>query len=208
MKLVILGMPGAGKGTQSVFIKDFFSIPHISTGDMLRGAVEQKTDTGLQAASYINAGKFVPDKIVLDIVSWRLSEPDCKNGFLLDGFPRNLAQAEALDKILSEKGMALDRVINLKVSSEEVVRRLSSRKICSGCAKILNTHSDKCEFCGGALIVRSDDKEEVVRERLRVYDEQTAVLVEYYASKGTLLTADASGTPEEVWENLKKNLVQ
>lgn len=202
--LVIIGMPGAGKGTQSAFICGHFGIPHISTGDMLRKAVSEGTPLGLKAAEFMNAGKFVPDETVLEIVAWRLSDKDCANGFLLDGYPRNRAQAESLDGILAERGLAIDRVIELRVAPEEVVRRLSSRKVCPKCSKIYSGDVDLCS-CGERLIVRDDDREEVILERIRTYNEQTAVLVDYYSEKGLLLTLESLGgeTPEEVWKKLR-----
>ncbi|MHB0912277.1 MAG: adenylate kinase [Armatimonadota bacterium] len=197
MNLVLLGPPGAGKGTQATAIAERYGIPHISTGDILRAAVSQGTELGKTAESCMKRGELVPDEVVIGIVAERIEEPDCKNGFLLDGFPRTMAQAEALDAKLAERGRKLDAVISLEVDEDEVVRRLGSRRVCEACGKI-HTASDTACACGGNLIVRSDDQPEAIRCRLQVYREQTEPLVAYYAAKGTLKPVPAVGTVDEV----------
>ena len=209
MNLVILGMPGAGKGTQSVFISKFFDIPHISTGDMLRHAIHEKTKVGLEAESYIKAGHFVPDDVILGIMAERLAEDDCKKGFLLDGFPRNLVQAEELDLMLKKHNLKIDHAINLSLKQSEVIKRLTSRRVCKKCASVYNVDllgSDICPQCGGEIIIRDDDKEEVIISRLKVYTEQTEPLIKYFSDKNVLLEVDASVSIDDVWNEIKTML--
>ena len=209
MNRVILGMPGAGKGTQSAFISNFFDIPHISTGDMLRQAIHEKTKIGLDAEAYIKAGHFVPDDVILEIISERLAEEDCKKGFLLDGFPRNLVQAEKLDVMLKNHNLKIDHAINLSLEQSEVINRLTSRRVCKKCASVYNVknfNSDICPKCGGQIIIRDDDKEEVIINRLKVYREQTEPLVKYFSDKNILFEVDASVAIEDVWNEIKKIL--
>ncbi len=209
MNLVILGMPGAGKGTQSAFISNFFDIPHISTGDMLRHAIHEKTKIGLEAESYIKAGHFVPDDVILKIMAERLAEDDCKKGFLLDGFPRNLVQAEELDVMLKNHNLKIDHAINLSLEQSEVISRLTSRRVCKKCASVYNVKnlsSDSCPKCGGEIIIRDDDKEEVIISRLKVYTEQTEPLIKYFSDKNILFEVDASVAIEDVWNEIKKML--
>lgn len=209
MKLVLLGPPGAGKGTQATAISGRYEIPHISTGDILREAVKQGTELGKYANSYMSKGELVPDEIVIGIVVERLQKPDAVKGFLLDGFPRTVAQAEALDAALSEKGMNLDAVVSLEVDSEEVVRRLSSRRVCSECGAIGSAPadgSDKCSICGGKLFTRTDDQPEAIRTRLQVYKAQTEPLIEYYSKKGILHPVQAVGTVDDVSNRIGESL--
>lgn len=208
MNLVIIGMPGAGKGTQSAFICSHYGIPHISTGDMLRKAAADGTPLGLQAAELINKGQFVSDDTVREIVSWRLSLDDCRNGFLLDGYPRNLHQAEALDEIMSKMGITLTKAIELSASPEVVLGRLCSRKVCPKCEKVFNGDIKTCDACGSVLKVRDDDKEDVILNRIRIYREQTAVLTDFYNDKGILVQIESehADTPEDVWNKIKSSL--
>lgn len=209
MNIILLGPPGGGKGTQARFITEKFGIPQISTGDMLRDAVTNKTDLGLKAKEYMDAGKLVPDDLVIKIVEERLKRDDCKDGFILDGFPRTLLQAEALDKILTRMSKKIDYVINIDVPAEDIVKRLTSRRICKKCGNIYNLLSNppkidgRCDICGGELYQRDDDKEETVRRRLQVYKEDTEPLIMYYKSKGVLKTIDGRKDIDDV-----KNLIE
>jgi adenylate kinase len=211
MNLVLLGPPGAGKGTQAVRIAGKYAIPHISTGDMLRAAVKQGTELGRTAESYMSSGGLVPDEIVIGIVAERLQEADCANGFLLDGFPRTVAQAKALDTELAACHKELGAVISLEVPEDEVVRRLGSRRVCSGCGAI-STAADAemtqgaCAACGAPLIIRDDDQPEAIRTRMKVYRAQTEPLIEYYTEKGILLAIPATGTIDEVFVFIVKGL--
>lgn len=204
MKLVLLGAPGAGKGTQAALITEKYGIAHISTGDILREAVRQGTDLGRTAESYMTKGELVPDDAVIGIVVERIQQPDCARGFLLDGFPRTVAQAEALDK----QGVKLDVVLSLEVDEDEVVRRLSSRRVCAKCGVLAKTDqtSGVCEACGGELITRSDDKPEAIRRRLQVYKDQTEPLAAYYEKEGILKRISAIGTVEEVFGRITQVL--
>lgn len=197
MKLVFLGPPGAGKGTQALYISQALAIPHISTGDMLRSAVKKETPTGIQAKAFMDAGKLVPDSVIIDMVRERLSEPDCKNGYLLDGFPRTVEQAEALNQIAMP-----DAVVNIAVPDEKLLSRLTGRRVCGSCN---GTHHisrladpTKCPACNGELIHRNDDKPETIMQRLSVYHAQTSPLIEYYTKAGLIRTVDGSVTPDEV----------
>lgn len=201
--LVILGPPGAGKGTQAVRISDKVGIRHLSTGDLLRAAVSKGTELGMKAREYMNKGLLVPDDLILGMISEELSG-DSSSGWILDGFPRTLNQAEALSGMLEEKGLALDNVILIEVDSELLVKRLTGRRVCSGCGALFNTATmvedeDSCSECGGELITRDDDKEETVRRRLEVYKEQTAPLIDYYGKQnGLLISVDGSRDIEEI----------
>ena len=207
---MLLGPPGAGKGTQAVLISEKYGIPHISTGDILREAVRQKTELGCAAESYMSKGELAPDEVVIGIVAERLQQPDCTKGFLLDGFPRTVAQAKALDEALGERHGELDAVVSLEVAEDEVVRRLSGRRVCMKCGAIHSTVGARipqvCEACGGELITRSDDQPEAIRRRLQVYREQTEPLIEYYSEAGILQRISAFGTVEEVFERISRAL--
>ncbi|PWM36380.1 MAG: adenylate kinase [Clostridiales bacterium] len=188
MNLILLGAPGAGKGTQAQVICEHLHIPTISTGNCLREAVQNGTEMGKAAKSYMDSGKLVPDEVVIGIIKDRLAQEDCKGGFILDGFPRTVPQAEALDKM----GVEIDRVIDLEVSDEAILKRMSGRRVCQKCGASFHVDykpskkGEACDVCGGELIIRKDDKPETVRERLHVYHEQTEPLKGYYAAKGKL----------------------
>ncbi|WP_018657573.1 adenylate kinase [Actinomadura flavalba] len=203
MRIVLVGPPGAGKGTQAQFIASHLSIPKISTGDIFRANVSGGTELGRKAKEFMDRGDLVPDEVTIAMVRDRLSEDDARDGFLLDGFPRNVPQAETLKKMLSEWDARLDIVLELVVDEEEVVRRLSGRRTCTKCGKIWHVdfddkRDDICDDCGGNLFQRDDDKEDVVRHRLEVYQEQTAPLVQFYEDEGILAGIEATGSVEEV----------
>jgi adenylate kinase len=205
VRIVLVGPPGAGKGTQAQFIASHLAVPKISTGDIFRANVSRGTPLGQKAKEYMDRGDLVPDEVTIAMVRDRLAEDDAKEGFLLDGFPRNVAQAQTLEKILAEWDAKLDIVLELVVDEDEVVRRLSGRRTCSRCGRIWHVlfddkRDDVCDDCGGRLFQRDDDKEEVVRHRLEVYQEQTAPLVSFYADEGILVGIDATGPVEEVTE--------
>ena len=202
MRLVLLGAPGAGKGTQAVFLKERHNLAHISTGDIFRHNLKENTPLGLEANKYMDAGQLVPDEIVMKMIGGKLAEFKADEGFMLDGFPRTVAQAEFL-----EKQTKLDGVIMFKVSDEAIVKRLTSRAVCKNCGNVTNIHEhDKCPACGGELYRRDDDNEATIRERLRVYHEQTEALVEFYRARGLLIEIDASGMPEEVFARVVETL--
>jgi adenylate kinase len=204
VRLVLVGPPGAGKGTQAEFIAAHLAVPKISTGDIFRANVGQGTPLGQEARRYMDAGQLVPDEVTINMVRERLAEPDAADGFLLDGFPRTLPQAAALDKLLADLGTQLDLVLELVVDEDEVVRRLSGRRQCRGCGKIWHIEFDApsragvCDRCGGVLYQRDDDKPEVIAERLRVYARDTSPLVDYFGAQGKLVGIDATGPVEDV----------
>ncbi|GIH12210.1 adenylate kinase [Rugosimonospora africana] len=204
MRLVLVGPPGAGKGTQAEFIAAHLAVPKISTGDIFRANVGQGTPLGVEAKRYMDAGQLVPDEVTINMVRERLAEPDAGDGFLLDGFPRTLPQAAALDKLLADLGTQLDLVLELVVDDDEVIRRLSGRRQCRGCGKIWHVEFDApsqeaaCDRCGGELYQRDDDKPHVIAERLKVYSRDTAPLVDYYGAQNKLVGIDATGPVEDV----------
>jgi adenylate kinase len=206
VRLVLVGPPGAGKGTQAAFIATARSIPKISTGDIFRANVREGTELGIQAKHYMDAGDLVPDEITIGMVRNRLAEDDAVKGFLLDGFPRNVPQAEVLAGMLDAMGTQLDVVLELVVDDDEVVRRLSGRRTCRSCGHIWHvdfdppTVEDVCDRCNGALFQRDDDRAETIRHRLEVYAEQTAPLVSWYAERGVLIGIDATGPVDNVTE--------
>ena len=204
MRLVLVGPPGAGKGTQAEFISAQLSIPKISTGDIFRANVSQNTALGQQAKKYMDAGDLVPDEVTIAMVTDRLADDDTGAGFLLDGFPRNVPQAETLKKMLSAWDTRLDVVLELVVDDDEVVRRLSGRRTCRRCGRVWHATFDPpsrpgiCDDCGGELFQRDDDREETIRHRLEVYQQQTSPLIAFYADEGILLGIDATGPVDEI----------
>lgn len=209
MKIILMGPPGAGKGTQAEKLVELYQIPHISTGDMFRKAQKDGTELGLKAKSYMEKGQLVPDEVTVGIVKERLAEEDCKDGFLLDGFPRTVQQADALDGILKELDMALDRVINIEVDKSFLVDRLTGRRVCRSCGATFHVTNKVpkvegvCDKCGGELYQRNDDKIETVSNRLDVYAAQTAPLIEYYQSKGIMSSIDGSRSMEDVLADIR-----
>ena len=202
MRLVLLGAPGAGKGTQAVLLKERHNLAHISTGDIFRQNLKDNTPLGLEAKKFMDAGQLVPDEIVMKMVGGKLSEFKPGEGFMLDGFPRTVAQAEFL-----ETQTKLDGVIMFKVPDEAIVKRLTSRAVCKNCGNVTNIHEhDKCPACGGELYRRDDDNEQTIRERLRVYHEQTEALVDFYRARNLLLEIDATGMPDEVFARVIETL--
>jgi adenylate kinase len=195
MRLIILGAPGAGKGTQAAFLAQKFNVPHISTGDIFRSNIKNSTELGLKAKEYIDKGLLVPDELTISIIRDRLSKEDCKNGFILDGFPRTIPQAEYLDKALSEIGVILNYVLNIYVDDETIIKRMSGRRVCPSCGAtyhvVFNPTKDEgtCDSCKSNVIQREDDREETVVKRLMTYHEQTEPLIEYYKKSGKLVTA-------------------
>jgi len=211
--VVLLGAPGAGKGTQAERIVAKYGLPHISTGDILRAAVAEGTEMGREAQKYMQAGKLVPDEVVIGVVRDRLAQPDVRLGFLLDGFPRTLAQAEQLDAMLAGVARALTHVILIEVPSDELVERIAGRRSCGQCGKLYNVTFDPpaaegvCDACGGELIQRADDNEATVRNRLAVFEAQTAPLIDYYGERGMLRHASGAGkTPPEVFAQVDQIL--
>lgn len=212
MQLVFLGAPGVGKGTQADKVAAQYGIRKISTGDLLREAVRNQTRLGLEAKGYMDQGKLVPDSVVIGLVRDKLADPSYANGFVLDGFPRTVPQAEELGKVLNERGVRLDRVINFQVSREDVVKRLSGRRSCPKCQATFHVdfapskNGTLCDRCGEALIQRSDDHREAIETRLRVYEEQTAPLISFYEKKNMLSHLDGAGAVEAVFQGLTKVL--
>jgi adenylate kinase len=204
MRLVLVGAPGAGKGTQAKFVAKHFSVPAISTGDIFRANIAAKTELGREAKRYMDAGDLVPDEVTIGIVRDRLSQDDTASGFLLDGFPRTLAQAEALRDMLDDLGTPLDVVLELQIDDDEVVRRLSGRRTCRQCGHVWHLEFDPpkqekvCDLCGGELFQRDYDMPETIQRRLDVYTEQTAPLVGYYDDAGLLVTIEATGPVDGV----------
>lgn len=213
MRLVFLGAPGVGKGTQADRVTAQFGWPKISTGDLLREAVKNQTALGIEAKKSMDAGKLVPDAVVIGMVRDKLADPSCQAGFVLDGFPRTVPQAEELSAILKDKGLKLDRVINFRVSRTDVVKRLSGRRSCPKCQSVFHIDfaapkvSGQCDRCGAALVQRSDDKPETIEARLKVYDEQTAPLIAYYQAKNALSDLDGSGDMGLVYGRLSTVLL-
>ncbi|MFF4649407.1 adenylate kinase [Streptomyces sp. NPDC001380] len=207
MRIVLVGPPGAGKGTQAHLLAKTLSIPHISTGDLFRANISQGTPLGLEAKAYMDAGKLVPDEITIGMAKDRMTQPDAAKGFLLDGFPRNLGQAKALDEILADAGIALDGVLDLEVPEEEVVKRIAGRRLCRNNGSHV-FHVDYnppardgvCDECGGELYQRTDDTEEAVRVRLEEYHSKTEPIIGYYADQGLLVAIPALGRVSEVTE--------
>ena len=206
MNIVLLGAPGAGKGTQAQKLVEDFGVAHISTGDLLRAAVKAGTKLGVKAKSYMDEGKLVPDQLVVDLVKERLEADDAQKGFILDGFPRNSAQAVTLDSALSEMGRSLDAALLVDVKPDVIVRRLSSRRTCRECGYTAPAGVDTCPSCGGEMYQRDDDKPETIQKRLDVYETQTSPLIEYYRGKGLLKVVDGDRPVDEVYADVKESL--
>ena len=212
MRLVLLGLPGAGKGTQGERLAEEFKIPHISTGSIFRQAINSESELGKEARTYIDRGELVPDRLAIKIVMERLGRPDCTRGFILDGFPRTVPQAKALDDALPELGVRLDAAINIKITEGEAIRRIADRVVCQQCGATYNRQSKQtkaagvCDVCGGPLVQRPDDTVETARNRLKVYLEQTHPVVGYYESRGILHTVDGERSIEEVFERIVASL--
>lgn len=212
MRIVLLGGPGVGKGTQAQKLSAEYKIAHISTGDILRQAIKDGTEMGLMAKTYMDRGSLVPDDVVIGIIKDRLAQSDAKSGFILDGFPRTVPQAQALDELTLNMDMPLDAVINIKADAEVIVQRLSGRRTCKDCQTIYHVlysppkKEGICDRCGGQLYQRDDDKEETIRKRLDVYEKQTSPLLEYYHTSGKLMEVPGDVPIDEVYENIIKTL--
>ena len=208
MNLILLGPPGAGKGTQAQRMVERYQIPQISTGDILRKAVKEGTPLGVKAKGFMDQGQLVPDEVVIGIIEDRLRAKDCQIGFILDGFPRTIPQAEALQPILSKLGKKIDHVINIEVDSEELVRRLTGRRTCKNCGAMFHLvfqppkNEGICDRCGGTLYQRADDNEQAIRTRLTEYEKQTAPLIQYYQKKSTLRPIRGVGGPDQIFEQI------
>jgi adenylate kinase len=212
MNLILLGPPGAGKGTQAKMMIDQYRIPQISTGDILRAALKERTPLGLKAKEYMDKGLLVPDEVVIDIIRERLKEADCRNGYILDGFPRTVAQAQALDKVLADMHTAIDHVISIEVDKGELIKRLTGRRTCRQCGRGYHIifdpplNKDLCDKCQGELYQRDDDNEDTVRNRLDVYDSQTFPLIQYYKEKNLLRSIDGQGSIQQIFDRIAKVL--
>ncbi|MBQ0042372.1 MAG: adenylate kinase [Lachnospiraceae bacterium] len=212
MKIIMLGAPGAGKGTQAKMIADKYKVPHISTGDIFRANIKNGTELGMEAKKYMDAGQLVPDELTVKILLDRVANPDCENGYVLDGFPRTIPQAEVLDKALTEKGEAIDYAIDVDVPDENIINRMSGRRACLACGATYHiVHippktEGVCDRCGQALVLRDDDKPETVKKRLDVYHAQTQPLIDFYTAKGILKSVNGTVPMEEVFESIVKIL--
>ena len=212
MNLLIMGPPGAGKGSQAALIKEHFNIAHISTGNMFREAIAAKTEVGILAKSYIDRGELVPDEVTNDLVKERLREDDVKNGFLLDGFPRTIAQAKAFAEYLERSGNKIDKVINLVVDDAVLISRITGRRVCIDCGATYHIETNKpkqegiCDVCGGSLIQREDDTVETVTTRVKVYYEKTRPLLDYYRANGQLVDIEGFGKIEDIFKEIQKTL--
>ena len=210
--IILLGAPGSGKGTQAKKLTESFSIPQISTGDMLREAVRNDTEMGRQAKAFMDQGDLVPDEVVIGIVKERLQAKDCENGFILDGFPRTIPQAQALDRVVKELGKEISSVLSLEVDEEEIMERLSGRRTCAGCGSMYHVRFNppkeegRCDKCVGTLLQRDDDKEETIRTRLVNYKKSTEPLIEYYRGSGKVHAVKASGNIDTIFANISKLL--
>ncbi|HWR58377.1 MAG TPA: adenylate kinase [Thermodesulfovibrionales bacterium] len=208
MRLVLLGAPGAGKGTQAKKLIEKYGTPQISTGDLLRAAVAAGTPLGKEAKSFMDKGELVPDRVVLGMVEERLKQEDCKKGYILDGFPRNTAQAEALDKMLGALNMPLNGALSVDVPFDDLMKRLTGRRTCKSCGQMFNVYFNapkkegKCDKCSGDLFQRDDDKEETIKKRLDVYSSQTAPLMDYYGKKGILKSVSGTGSIDDIFKKV------
>lgn len=209
MRAILLGPPGCGKGTQAKILIDMYGVPQIATGDILREALKKGTPLGVQAQSYMDKGQLVPDDLVIQIIEERLKQADCGSGFILDGFPRTIAQAEALDKTLTGMGLTLEYVFNIDVGDEELVKRLTGRRICKSCGASYHLafnpprEDGRCDACQGELYQRDDDKEETIRNRLKVYQAQTAPLIQFYQEQNILSSINGVGSIDQITARLK-----
>jgi adenylate kinase len=212
MRIVLLGAPGAGKGTQAKILIDKYGMPQISTGDLLRAAVAAGTPLGKEAKSYMDKGELVPDSVVLGMVQERLKQDDCKKGYILDGFPRNTAQAEALDKMLASLSMSLTAALSVDVPLEDLMKRLTGRRTCKSCGQMYNIYfkapakEGVCDKCSGELFQRDDDKEATIKKRLEVYTAQTEPLIGYYKNKGILKSVSGTGSIDEIFKKVTEVL--
>ena len=212
MKIIMLGAPGAGKGTQAKRIADKYQIPHISTGDIFRANIKEGTELGKKAKSYMDQGQLVPDELTLELIMDRFQNPDCKNGYVLDGFPRTIPQAEALTEALAKKGETIDYAINVEVPDENIINRMGGRRACLACGSTYHivyapTRVEGiCDRCGEKLVLRDDDKPETVKNRLNVYHNQTQPLIEYYTRQGKLAEVDGTQSMEDVFNAIVKIL--
>ncbi len=212
MNIILLGPPGAGKGTQAQKIVEYFHIPQISTGDILRSAVKEGTPLGKEAKTFMDRGQLVPDEVVIGIIDERLRAPDCQPGFILDGFPRNISQADALQSLLEKMGKSIDHVINIEVDSEELILRLTGRRTCKNCGAMFHIlfqpprEEGKCDRCGGPLYQRADDHEETIRTRLKEYERQTTPLRDYYQKKKLLRSIHGVGGADQIFERILRQL--
>ena len=208
MKIVMLGAPGAGKGTQAKKIADIYQIPHISTGDIFRANIKEGTELGKKAKTFMDAGKLVPDELTIDLLMDRISRPDCANGYVLDGFPRTIPQAESLEAALEKRGEKIDYAINVEVPDENIIHRMSGRRACLNCGAtyhvvhIPTKVEGICDRCGSELVLRDDDKPETVKKRLDVYHEQTQPLIEFYSQRGVLVNVDGTRDMEVVFADI------
>ncbi len=212
MRLLLIGPPGGGKGTQAKFLIDRFAIPQISTGDMLRGNINNNTSMGKEAQKFMNSGQLVPDSIILDMMQKRLTEQDCKNGYILDGFPRTIPQAEGLDYLLKGINQQLDHVIVMDVPDNLIITRLSNRRSCKGCGQVYNlvfkppAIAGKCNNCSKELYLREDDNPATIQQRLTVYHQQTKPVIKYYSDQGLTNVIDSKGTIDEIRSDILKNI--
>ena len=212
MNLMLFGAPGAGKGTQAKFLIEKYNIPQISTGDILRAAIVDKTDMGMEAKNFMDAGKLVPDSTIIGIIKDRLAQADCKDGFILDGFPRTLGQAEALTQLMETMKIKLDKVISLNVPDELIVGRITGRRVCASCGASFHVEfnpskkEDECDYCGAELIIRKDDNAETVISRLNAYHEQTSPLIDFYTKMGVFVELDGTKDVSEVTADMMASL--
>ncbi|MGE5310230.1 MAG: adenylate kinase [Nitrospirota bacterium] len=212
MNIILLGPPGAGKGTQAKMLIDKYRMPQISTGDILRAAVKEGTPLGKEAKSFMDKGQLVPDSVVIGIVEERIQQPDCQRGYMLDGFPRTVPQAEALDEMLKKRKSKIDHVVSIEVATDELVKRLTGRRTCRECGAGFHVYFDppkkagKCDKCGAELYQRDDDNEKTVTARLKVYENQTFPLIEYYKKQGKLKPVDGLGEMKTIFERITKVL--
>lgn len=212
MRLVLLGAPGAGKGTQAKKLIEKYNIPQISTGDLLRAAVADQTELGVKAKEFMDKGELVPDEVVLGMVAERLKADDCQAGYILDGFPRNTAQAEELDRMLDSLGLPLEAALSVDVPMEELMKRLTGRRTCTSCGQMYNVHFNppategKCDKCGSGLYQRDDDQEATIQKRLEVYSSQTAPLIDYYSVRSILKSVTGTGSIDDIFAKVCETL--